>query len=251
MKIELKPLDQQVIVITCAASGIGLATAFAATKQGAAVVLSAGSARILQQIVVQIEAQGGRAVAVKADVSKREDAEEVARVAVKCYGRVDTWVNNAGLSIHGRPDEVDDEARHRLFETNFWGTVHGSLVAVPLLRKQGGALINLGGEASEQRSPPQGMCAANKQTIKGITDSLRIEMAEEKAPVSITLIRANIVDTAYPEHDAPLLAGAGSLPASMIEHAEVASAILGAATKPARNLTISAPGRSNAAPDRL
>jgi NADP-dependent 3-hydroxy acid dehydrogenase YdfG len=136
MKIALKPLDQQVIVITGASSGIGLATAFAAAQQGAAVVLAARSARTLQQIVAQIEAHGGRAVAVKADVGKREDVEEVARVAVKCYGRVDTWINNAGVSIYGRLDEVADEASHRLFETNFWGTVYGSLVAVPLLKKQ-------------------------------------------------------------------------------------------------------------------
>lgn len=240
MKIELKPLDQQVIVITGASSGIGLATAFAAARQGAAVVLAARSARTLQQIVAQIEAHGGRAVAVKADVGKREDLEEVARVAVKCYGRVDTWINNAGVSIYGRLDEVDDEASHRLFETNFWGTVYGSLVAVPLLKKQGGALINLGSEASEEPLPLQGMYAASKHAIKGITDSLRVEMAEDDAPVSITLIQPTVVNTPYPEHAANYMAAAAKLPAPMIEPAKVASAILDAAVSPARDVKVGA-----------
>jgi NADP-dependent 3-hydroxy acid dehydrogenase YdfG len=127
--IQLKPLDQQVIAITGASSGIGLATALAAANQGAKVVLAARSAQTLDEIVQGIRADGGGAVAIAADVADRQKLEEAARLAIDTFGCIDTWVNNAGVAIYGRLDEVDDEDSRRLFETNFWGVVYGSLVA--------------------------------------------------------------------------------------------------------------------------
>src|SRR6185436_17434687 len=97
MAISLKPLHQQVIVVTGASSGIGLATAFAAADQGAKVVLTSRSAHTLGEIVQDIRSYGGEAIAVAADVAERQQLEHVARTAVEHFGRIDTWVNDAGI----------------------------------------------------------------------------------------------------------------------------------------------------------
>jgi NADP-dependent 3-hydroxy acid dehydrogenase YdfG len=156
-KPTLKPLDQQVIVITGASSGIGLATALAAAQQGAKLVLAARSRGTLDEIAAGINADGGEAITVQADVGDRAQVEAIAAAAIVRFGRIDTWVNDAGVSIYGRLDEVSDQDSQRLFQTNFWGVVHGSLVALPYLRAHGGALINVGSEASDAVIPLQGM----------------------------------------------------------------------------------------------
>ena len=136
MDIKLKPLDEQVIVITGASSGIGLATADIAWQNGSKLVLNARSEETLQEVVDTINEAGGDAIYVAGDVANRTDVEALAQAALEKYGRIDTWINDAGVSIYGRLDEVSDDDSRRLFETNFWGVVHGSLVALPHLLKR-------------------------------------------------------------------------------------------------------------------
>src|SRR5690606_18715838 len=111
MSLSLKPLDQQVMVITGASSGIGLATAEAAAAAGVALALTARSISTLEGVVSRIEADGGEAIALEGDVSDRRQMEDVARAAVDRFGRIDSWVNNAGVSIYGRLEEVTEEDR--------------------------------------------------------------------------------------------------------------------------------------------
>ena len=203
MSSPLKPLNRQVIVITGATSGIGLATAQEAAKQGAQLVLAARGADVLDAVVARFKALGQEAVGVVADVSERGQVERIAQAAIARFGRVDTWVNNAGSTIYGRVDEVSETDARRLFDINFWGMVHGSLVALPHLKRQGGALINLGSEASEVAIPMQGMYSASKHAVKGFTDALRIEVEQlDEAPVSVTLIEPTAVDTPLPQQRA-------------------------------------------------
>src|SRR5688572_1663447 len=121
MAAKLKPLDQQVIVITGASSGIGLCTAQSAATRGAKVVLASRSEETLDHVVRDIKAAGGEASWFPCDVSSQEDVERVAAHAISTYGRFDTWVNNAGLSVYGKLDEVPIEDMRRLFDVNFWG----------------------------------------------------------------------------------------------------------------------------------
>src|SRR3954471_23444579 len=201
MRVSLKSLDEQVVVITGASSGIGLATALTAAERGAKVVLAARSEEPLQKAVDKITADGGEAIYVVADVGQPVDVERVADAAAARFGRIDTWINNAGGSIYGRLDEVREKDSRRLFDTNFWGVVNGSLVALPYLKQVGGALINVGSEVSDAVVPLQGMYSASKHAVKGFTDALRIEVEElDKAPLSITLIQPTAVDTPYPQH---------------------------------------------------
>mgnify|MGYP005754381445 CR=1 FL=1 len=238
MDYHLKPLREQVMVITGASSGIGLATALGAAKKGAKVVLASRNQQALSDIVKQIKNDGGDATFVVADVGKQEDIAKIASVAVKKYGRIDTWVNNAGVSIYGRLDEVSDEDHRRLFDTNFWGLVYGSLEAAKHLKKNGGALINLGSEVSDVTVPLQGMYSASKHAVKGFTDAFRIELMEEDAPISVTLIKPAGIDTPYPEHAKNYTGKALTLPPPVYEPDEVANAILHAAEKPYRDIMI-------------
>ncbi len=137
MSAKLKKIEVQAIVITGASSGIGLATAETAAKRGAKVVLAARSEEALAEIAQRLNLAGGDTIAVTTDVSDRAQVEKLAQAAIEKFGRIDTWINNAGLSIYGRLDQVKEEDSRRLFDTNFWGIVNGSLVALPHLLKQG------------------------------------------------------------------------------------------------------------------
>ena len=239
MSSPLKPLNRQVMVITGATSGIGLATAQEAAKQGAKLVLAARGADVLDAVVQGLADHGFDAIAVVADVAERSDVERVARIAVERYGRIDTWVNNAGGTIYGRLDEVSEEDSRRLFDINFWGMVHGSLVALPYLKHQGGALINLGSEASEVAIPMQGMYSASKHAVKGFTDALRIEVEQvDQAPVSITLIEPTAVDTPLPQHARNYMDREPRLPSPQVDPHQVAAAILHAAVVPMRTVRV-------------
>ncbi|MFC5509702.1 SDR family oxidoreductase [Massilia jejuensis] len=241
MASSLKPLDQQVIVITGASSGIGLATAQDAAARGATLVLVARSGEVLEAIADALATGGHEAIHVVADVADRAQVDEVARRAIAHFGRIDTWVNCAGNTIYGRLDEVSEQDSRRLFDINFWGMVNGSLAALPHLRMTGGALVNVGSEASELAIPLQGMYSASKHAVKGFTDALRIEVEHvDGAAVSIALIEPTAVDTPLPQHARNYLAHEPKLPAPRLDPHQVADAILQAATTPTRNLKVGA-----------
>src|SRR5512133_3470386 len=136
MNPRLKPLKDQVLVITGASSGIGLVTARMAAKRGARVVLTARNHHALRQAAEEITGNRvGMAAYVAADVSDEAALRRVADEAVSRFGRIDTWVNGAGVSVYGRVMDVSLDDQRRLFETNFWGVVIGSRIAVPHLRQ--------------------------------------------------------------------------------------------------------------------
>ena len=240
MASKLKPIDQQVIVLTGTAGGIGLCTALLAAERGAKLV-AARSEQTLDTIVDSINADGGEAIGVTTDVGDREQLERLAASALQQFGRIDTWMNIAGLSIYGLLEDVSERDSRRLFDTNFWGVVNGSLCALPHLRTSGGALINVGSEVSEAVVPYQGMYSASKHAVKGFTDALRVEIEEvEKAPVSITLIQPTAVDTPFPEHARNYMAQEPKLPSPMIDPHKVAEAILDAAVDGGRDVKVGA-----------
>lgn len=237
--MKLKPLADQTVVITGASSGIGLATAMEAAKRGAAVVLAARSREVIEEVARKLNASGGRALAVCADVTVRSELDAIAAQAIERFGHLDTWVNNAGVAIYGKLEDVDEADSRRLFDVNFWGVVNGSLTALPHLRRFGGALINLGSEASEAVIPLQGMYCASKHAVKGFTDALRVELETEPSQtVSVTLIQPTAVDTPYPQHARNYLPSEPKLPDPQIDAQQVAEAILDAATTPRRDVKV-------------
>ena len=200
MGITLKPVEVQVIVITGATSGIGLVTARMAAKRGARLVLASRSEAALQKLAEEIKEANGEATYVVADVGDEADVLKIAATARERFGGFDTWVNNAGVSIYGKFEEVPLADQRRLFETNYWGVVYGSLAAVKQLRQRGGALINIGSALSDRAIPLQGAYCASKHAVKGFTDALRMELEHDGAPISVTLIKPAAIDTPYTEH---------------------------------------------------
>lgn len=247
MSSPLKPLNRQVIVITGATSGIGLATAQEAAKEGARLVLAARGADVLDAVVTRFTDLGQEAVGVVADVSERAQVERIAQAAIERFGRIDTWVNNAGVSIYGKMETVSEADARRLFDVNFWGVVHGSMVALPYLKEHGGALINVGSEVSEAVVPLQGFYSASKHAVKGFTDALRVELLEEQAPVSVTLIQPTAVNTPFPEHARNYMAREPKLPSPKIEARKVAEAICDAAERAVRDVRVGAMSKLNTA----
>ncbi|MGH7504786.1 MAG: SDR family oxidoreductase, partial [Longimicrobiales bacterium] len=195
MAIELKPVEEQVMVITGASSGIGRVTARLAARRGACVVLSARNEADLANAVAEIRAAGGRAVHHAADVVDPDQVAGVARAALEAFGRIDTWVNNAGVALYGRILDVPLADLRRQFDVNYWGQVHGCRTAIPHLRKQGGALINVASALADRAIPLQGNYGAAKHALKAFTDALRMELEEEGAPVSVSLVKPGSIDT--------------------------------------------------------
>jgi NAD(P)-dependent dehydrogenase (short-subunit alcohol dehydrogenase family) len=243
MAIKMKRLEDQVMVITGGTSGIGLATAKRAAKRGARVVLCSRNEPELRETVAAIEEAGGKARFVVADVANQDDVERLASKAVEEFGTIDTWVNNAGVSFYGNLTEVAIEDMRRLFEVNFWGTVYGARAAVARLRGAGGALINIGSIVSDRAVPLQGAYSASKHAVKGFTDALRMELEEEGAPISVTLIKPSAIDTPYFQHAKNYMATEPKPPAPVYAPEVVANAILRAAEHPVRDITIGGGGR--------
>lgn len=243
MATKLKPIAEQAVVITGASSGIGLATAYRAAERGARVVVSARNGPELEKIVRRIEERGGKATAVVADVASRSDLERLADEAVKAYGGFDTWVNNAGVGIYGRLDEVSDGDHRRLFDVNFWGLVNGTQIAAAHLKEKGGAIINLGSVVADIAFPLQGMYVASKHAIKGFTDAFRMEAEAAGHPISITLIKPSAIDTPFPDHAKNYLDEEPILPPPLYAPEDVASAIVHAAQHGGRDYYIGGGGK--------
>ena len=200
MSVKLPPLSEQVVLLTGATSGIGLATARRLAGRGARLVLVARDEAALDGLAAELGSD--RAVAAPADVGDREAVRRAAQKGVERFGRIDTWINDAGVAIYGAVTDVPWEDQRRLFETNYWGVVAGSLEAVERFRARPGPgkLVNVGSALSDRAMIYQGAYSASKHAVKGITDALRMELAADGAPVSVTLIKPGAVDTPYMEH---------------------------------------------------
>jgi short-subunit dehydrogenase len=235
---RLKDIRDQVIVITGASSGIGLTTARMAARRGARVVIAARSKEALRRLEEEINAAGGKALAVEADVTRPEDVRRIAAAAIRRFGGFDTWVNNAGSGIYGRIARVPVEDERKLFELNYWGVVYGCRAALEHLRKRGGAIINVGSVASDRAVPLQAAYSASKHAVKAFTDALRLELEKDGAPVSVTLIKPAAIDTPFFRHALSYLDAPPIEPPPFYAPETVANAILHAAAHPVRDLLV-------------
>ena len=243
MNARHKKLSDQVMVITGASSGIGLVTARLAARRGTRLILNARNEDALRRVCDEIRQSGGEAYYVAGDVGHLEDVEKLAQEAIRRFGGFDTWVNNAGVTIYGPVLDQSLEDQRRLFDTNYWGVVHGSRVACAHLRRRGGALINVGSVLSDVAIPIQGTYSATKHAVKGYTDALRLELEAESAPVSVTLIKPSAIDTPYVQHAKNLLPAEPEHPAPVYAPETVAEAILHCAEYPERDVYVGGAGK--------
>lgn len=238
MRIKLKHIEDQVVVITGASSGIGLTTARMAAARGARLGLISRSEGALKTLQEELCGSQCEVMTLVADVSDFDRMSEAARAIKERFGRIDTWVNNAGISVYGRSEEVPLEDQRRVMEVSFWGVVHGALAALPYLKEAGGALINVGSVASDRAIPLQGVYCAAKHAVKGYTDTLRMEIEKANLPISVTLIKPASVDTPFVEHAKNYMQEEANYIPPIYAPEIVAEAILHAATHPIRDIFV-------------
>jgi short-subunit dehydrogenase len=241
--MKLKPLSAQTIVITGGSSGIGLATAKMAAERGANVVIVSRDEGGMRKICDEASAVGRRMDYVTCDVGVREEVRHVVDTVIKRHGGFDTWVNNAGVGAYAKLEEISDEDHERLVQTNYWGVVYGCTEALPHLRANGGALINTGSISSEMPAPILSAYTATKFAVKGYTDSLRLELIHDKAPVSVTLIQPSGIHTPFGDHALNYMDHASKVPPPVYAPELVAEAICHAAGHPIRSVMIGGAGR--------
>ena len=246
MKPPLKPISAQCVVLTGATSGIGLSAARLLASRGAKLVLVARNEPALRSLAEELRAKGGDVEVVATDVADETGLRRAAAVAEARFGGFDAWINDAGVSIYGRLSDTPLEDQRRLFETNYWGVVHGSRIAVEHLRGRpdGGVLINVGSVLSDYPVPVQGAYSASKHAVKGFTNALRMELLTDAPAVTVTLVKPSAIDTPYNEHARSLLGSAGTNPPPVYAVTLVADAVLHALSRRTRELTVGFGGRS-------
>jgi len=234
-----KPVADQVVVITGASSGIGRATALAFARAGAEVVAAARTVQALDSLVAEVTAGGGKALAVPTDVAEPEQVYALADAAERRFGRIDTWVNNAAVAVWGRVEDITDEEFDRVLRVNFLGQVYGMHAALPALRRAGGGVvIGVASVEGVRAVPMHAPYTASKWALRAFYDSLRMELAEEGAPIAVTTILPASIDTPFFEHARSKLGAMAKPPPPVYAPETVAEAIVTASTSPTREVPV-------------
>jgi NAD(P)-dependent dehydrogenase (short-subunit alcohol dehydrogenase family) len=244
MKPRLRPVHEQVVVLLGASSGIGRGAALRFAERGAPVVVSARSSSGLESLVAEITDRGGRAEAVVCDVSKAEQVQAVADAALAAYGRIDTWVNLAGVALFAPFEHTTAEEFKRVVEVNLLGQVHGAMVALPHLRRDGGSLICVSSMGAKRGIPLQTAYCASKHGIDGFVESLRTELQHDRSPVSLTNIMPATINTPLFDNARTKLGVKPTAPPPVYQPDLVVDAILHAAEHPVRDLVVGGAARA-------
>ena len=180
-----KKLAGKVAVVTGASKGIGAAIAKALAAEGASVVVNYASSKAgADKVVSAISAAGGKAIAVQADVSKREDIEHLFSATKKAFGRFDILVNNAGIYEFSPIEGVTEGHFHKQFDLNVLGLLLTSREAAKYFGPEGGSIVNLSSLASSLTPPNASVYSATKAAVDALTKSLASELGPRKIRVN-------------------------------------------------------------------
>jgi len=240
--MKLKRIEDQVVVVCGASSGMGREAAIEFAKAGAKVVASARSQEGLSSLCVEIGHFGGEVFATVADVSDYDQVKSIAQKAIDIYGRIDTWVQFAGTALYAPFRETTPEEFKRIVDVNLLGAAYAAMVALPHLSKQGGALIEISSVEAEVGTPYLSAYAASKHGVKGFLDVLRMELKHENVPVSVTNIMPSGINTPFFNHARTKL-GVKPMPVRPVYQPEtVVHAVLHAAQHPTEDLIVGGGG---------
>ncbi|HEY2004185.1 MAG TPA: SDR family oxidoreductase [Candidatus Saccharimonadia bacterium] len=236
----MKDLKDKVVVITGATSGIGRATALEFCKEGARVVLSGRDVEALKETEQECAANGGRTLSVVCDVSKEDQVEKLAARAAEAFGRIDIWINNAGVNLFAKFEDTPSADFRQVFETDFFGYANGARAALKRFKTQGsGTLINVDSIEGITPKPYSTAYTSAKHAVRALASALRMELALDGAKgIEVCTVLPPSVDTPMFAHSAnytghALKASPTSMPAT-----EVAQAIVRLAKRPQRELVL-------------
>ncbi|MFN8594021.1 MAG: SDR family oxidoreductase [Thermomicrobiales bacterium] len=238
-----RPLVEQVVVLTGASSGIGRATAHLFAWNGASMVLAARDRQGLEAAAREVAELGGRAVVVPTDVSEAAQVQHLANEAIAAFGRIDTWVNGASVSVYGLVSDVTIEDLRRVIEVNLLGTIYGAKIALPYLKETQGTLINISSVLGKMAVPLQAPYTAAKHGVIGFTDALRLELDHEKTGVTATTILPSSINTPFFSHARSYLPVEPQPIPPVYPPELVAEAIVWAAAHPTREIVVGGAGK--------
>jgi NADP-dependent 3-hydroxy acid dehydrogenase YdfG len=188
----------KVIAITGASSGIGEATALLLAERGARVVLGARGLDHLEALANRIAAAGGEAAYAPTDVKRREDLSNLVALAIERYGKLDVFINNAGVAPISLLDELRVEDWEEMINVNLKGVLYGIAAALPVFRRQGfGHFVNVISTAGIQITPPMAVYAGTKNAVRTITEGLRQEAGDKLRVTGISpgFVNTNLADS--------------------------------------------------------
>ena len=191
-----RPLAEQVVVITGASHGIGRETAVRMAAAGASVVAVGRNEPALEALKAEIADRGGSMSVVVADVADAAQVDVIGDRAMAGFGRIDTWVNNAAVSVYATVEQMEPAEMERLVQVNLLGAMYGSRVAVRHMRPaRQGTIINVGSALSDRAVPLQSAYVASKHGLAGFTEALRLELAHDQTGIDVVLILPSSIDT--------------------------------------------------------
>jgi len=186
-------IQEKVVLITGASSGIGEGCARLLAEQGARVVLGARRVERLEQLVADIRAAGGQAIARRLDVTDAADVQAFADAAMAEYGRIDVLLNNAGVMPLSMIEALKLDEWNRMIDVNIRGVLHGIAAALPVMQAQrSGQIINVASIGAYRVSPTAAVYCATKYAVRAISDGLRQEVGGD---IRVTLVSPGVVES--------------------------------------------------------
>ncbi|MBW4424912.1 MAG: SDR family oxidoreductase [Nostoc desertorum CM1-VF14] len=237
--MQLKPINQQVVSVVGASSGIGRITALEFARRGAKVVVSARGESKLKSLVEEIRSFGGEATYIVADVEVFDQVKAIADKTVEVYGRLDTWVHVPAIGIFATFDNTTPEEFKHVIDVDLMGQVYGAMAALPHLKREGrGALIHVSSVEGTRSLPYQSAYSAAKHGVEGFIEAMRVELQHEKLPISVTSVKPAVINSPFWNNGRTKL---GVKPAGIPPYYEpklVADAILHVAEHPTRDYLV-------------
>jgi NAD(P)-dependent dehydrogenase (short-subunit alcohol dehydrogenase family) len=237
--VPKKPLHEQVLVVTGASSGLGRAIARLAGERGAKVVVTARNEEALDNCMAEIERAGSEALAVPGDVSEQAQVERVVAEAIERFGRIDTYVANAIVTVYAEAERLEPEELRRVWEVNFFGVVYGYWASLPHLRASGGTFLHVSSALAYRGIPLQAAYCSSKAGLRAFLESARVEEQKAGTGVAISLVLPGAINTPQFDRDRQKI-GFQPQPVPPIYQPEpFAEATLRCAEQPVRELPVS------------
>lgn len=242
--MKLKSIDEQVVVLFGASSGIGRETAMQFAERGAKVVVAARRGDALESLAQDIRMRGGICVPVTAEVTDWAQVKAVADDAARRFGRIDTWVHLASVSVYAPFELTEPEEFARIVDVNLVGAAYAAKAALPYLKESGGSLVMITSVESVQAIPFHSAYAASKHGLRAMTEVIRMELKAEGAEVNVANIMPASINTPFFDVAKTRLGVKPRGVPPIYEPNVVARAILYAASHPTRDLAAGGAGKS-------